>query len=433
MPKNNISSLAAQVRKLEDQLSRCMRCGMCQSVCPLFEQTGREADVARGKLALLSGLMAKMFDDPQGVSDRLNKCLLCGSCAARCPSGVEVLDIFIRARAILAEYSGLSGSKKLVLRQVLCHPERLNQVAGLAEKVQGLVVKQDPPAPETACGRFRPSLLSGRHVPLLAKTPFHGCDSTAVCNESRHAGPRVLFFTGCLIDKVMPDIGHAVVKAMAHHKVSLIIPEPQGCCGIPALSAGDPESFGHLVRHHIRLFRKHRFDYLVTACATCTATIKKSWPALFDGCSGEREYVADLADKTLDISQFFIDVLKVAVLDHPGAEQAAVTVHDPCHLNKSLGITAQPRALILASGRPVKEMADPDKCCGMGGSFSLFYREISTKIGAIKEQNILNTGCRTVAAGCPACILQIKDMLYRSKAPVRVVHPVQLYADHLTK
>ena len=42
--------------KLEGQLVSCRRCGLCQAVCPLFAQTGREADVARGKLALLSGL-----------------------------------------------------------------------------------------------------------------------------------------------------------------------------------------------------------------------------------------------------------------------------------------------------------------------------------------------------------------------------------------
>ena len=79
------------MRELEDQLVVCMRCGMCQAVCPLFRETGFEADVARGKLALLDGLLQEMFKDPQGVYERLNKCLLCGSCAANCPSGVSVL------------------------------------------------------------------------------------------------------------------------------------------------------------------------------------------------------------------------------------------------------------------------------------------------------------------------------------------------------
>jgi ferredoxin len=108
----SMEALARLMRELEDQLVVCMRCGMCQSVCPVFDQTGREADVARGKLALLSGLMESMFDDPEGVYQRLNKCLLCGSCAANCPSGVSVQEIFLKARAILTGYMGLSPAKR---------------------------------------------------------------------------------------------------------------------------------------------------------------------------------------------------------------------------------------------------------------------------------------------------------------------------------
>jgi glycolate oxidase iron-sulfur subunit len=91
---SDMKALSRLMRELEDQLVVCMRCGMCQSVCPLYAQTGREADVARGKLALLDGLLAEMFQDPQGVYDRLNRCLLCGACAANCPSGVSTLEIF---------------------------------------------------------------------------------------------------------------------------------------------------------------------------------------------------------------------------------------------------------------------------------------------------------------------------------------------------
>ena len=104
---SSLKELARLMKELDDQLVTCMRCGLCQAVCPLFAETGREADVARGKLALLSGLAQEILKNPQGVQDHLNRCLLCGSCAANCPSGVKVLDIFIKARAILA---GLHGA-----------------------------------------------------------------------------------------------------------------------------------------------------------------------------------------------------------------------------------------------------------------------------------------------------------------------------------
>ena len=91
-----IKAVTALMKELEAQLGACMRCGMCQAVCPLFAQTGRESDVARGKLALLDGLMHEMFENPKGAYERLNKCLLCGSCAAHCPGGVNALEVFVK-------------------------------------------------------------------------------------------------------------------------------------------------------------------------------------------------------------------------------------------------------------------------------------------------------------------------------------------------
>ena len=76
---SNIKTLTRLMQELEDQLTVCMRCGMCQAVCPLFSETGREVDLARGKLALLDGLIQEMFKNPDGVVERLNRCVLCAS------------------------------------------------------------------------------------------------------------------------------------------------------------------------------------------------------------------------------------------------------------------------------------------------------------------------------------------------------------------
>ena len=63
---SSLKELARLLAELEGRLASCMRCGLCQAVCPLFAETGREADVARGKLALLSGLAQEILKNPQG-------------------------------------------------------------------------------------------------------------------------------------------------------------------------------------------------------------------------------------------------------------------------------------------------------------------------------------------------------------------------------
>jgi glycolate oxidase iron-sulfur subunit len=146
-----------------------------------------------------------------------------------------------------------------------------------------------------------------------------------------------------------------------------------------------------------------------------------------------QEKVAVLAAKTLDISQFLVDKLGVAPLAWgPADGRVPLTYHDPCHLKKSLGVAAQPRALLQANPAYIlKEMPESDWCCGCGGSFTLQHYETSAAIGKRKRDNIAKSGCRVIATGCPACMLQITDMLSQAKLRVQVKHTVEIYAEFL--
>jgi len=428
-----MNQLAVQVKELEDQLVTCIRCGTCQSVCPLFAQTRKEADVARGKLALLTGLMENMFDDPDGVNERLNKCLLCGSCAANCPSGVNVLEIFIKARAILAEYKGLSPAKKLIFKKMLANPGTFDTLVAWAGKFQSIFTKPDGNAQGTSCARLVSPLLANRHFLPLASTPFHK-ELPEQGLRKKGKTLKAAIFIGCLIDKVFPNVARATIKVLDHHGVGVVIPAGQGCCGIPALASGDRDTFTKLVDHNLALFDREKFDVLVTACATCTSTIKKLWPTIYkDADSGTRARLDALSKKTMDINQFLVDRVAPELGTEAGGSPGGkvVTYHDPCHLKKSLGVAAQPRQILKAAGVTLKEMAGPDKCCGMGGSFNVYHYDLSSSIGKIKQQTIQDTGCTTLATGCPACMMQISDMLAKAGADIRVCHPMELYARSL--
>ncbi|MFO7709023.1 MAG: (Fe-S)-binding protein [Desulfobacterales bacterium] len=423
----DIRQLRRLMRQLEDQLVVCMRCGMCQAVCPVFAQTGREADVARGKLVLLDGLMQAMLNDPAAVRERLQRCLLCGSCAANCPSGVNVLDIFLKARAILAGYLGLPPLKKAVFRRLLAHPKTLDRVAEFGTVFQKLFARPVNEIVGTSCARFGSPLLADRHFRTLAAVPLHrSCPS--LDTPAGASGLRVGFFVGCLIDKIFPRVAEAALRVLEHHGVGVFLPEGQGCCGIPAISSGDTRTFNDLVRHNLEKFNSADFDLLVTCCATCTSTIKKIWPSLCDGDLTARAQA--LAARTMDISQFLVKRARVGVSAAASADGRIITFHDSCHLKKSLGVSAEPRDLIRANpGYTLKEMASCDDCCGMGGSFNLEHYGLSARIGRLKRDNIAATGCAVVATGCPACMLQISDMLSQAGDRIAVRHPVEIYAE----
>ncbi len=429
-----MKDLSKLMRQLENQLVVCMRCGMCQAVCPLFEQTGREADVARGKLALLDGLMQEMFKDPRGVHERVNRCLLCGSCAANCPSGVRILEIFLKARAILTGYMGLSPAKKAVFRSLLGRPKLFDRLLETGAVIQRAFARPANELLGTSCARLVSPLLSRRHFVPLARVPFHRRSTPLKPKPGRRgSGIRVAFFVGCLLDKIFPRVAQAVVDVLDHYGVAVIIPKSLACCGIPAVSAGDTQSFQQMVRHNLKRFDPETFDYLVTACATCTATIRHIWPMMVPGNDGEfAETVRKTAEKTLDISQFLVSILDLE--NNPDTDQnaVAVTYHDPCHLKKSLGVWEEPRQLIRANPMAkLTEMDRADACCGMGGSFNLQYYEISAEIGRKKRDLIVSTGCSVVSTGCPACMMQLSDALSKSGDPVAVKHFMEIFAERV--
>jgi glycolate oxidase iron-sulfur subunit len=426
----DLHQLAKMLHELDDQMVACMKCGMCQAVCPVFSETMKEGDVARGKIALLENLSHEMIKDAEGVQDKLNKCLLCGSCAANCPSGVKVLDIFLKARVIVNTYMGLPAVKKAIFQGLLTKPGLFNTVMEVASKFQGVFIKSASDVIGSSCSRINAPIIGGRHFMPLSKKSLRKLEPSRNTRPGK-GGYRVAFFPGCVIDKIFPQVGQAVLKALTHHEIGIYMPAGQACCGIPALASGDKESFDKLVKCNLEIFEKENFDYLLTACATCTATMHELWPLMSgDKSESMQERIAAMSAKVMDVNQFMVDVLKVTM---PVAGSGTkVTYHDPCHLKKSMKVFEQPRALLKSNPKvEFVEMAEADRCCGCGGSFNLQHYELSKEIGTIKRNNIVASGAQVVATACPACMLQMSDMLSQNKDRIAVKHVMEIYAETL--
>jgi glycolate oxidase iron-sulfur subunit len=427
----DINSLTNALMELDDKLIACMKCGLCQAVCPVFGATMLEADVTRGKIALLENLAHKMISDPEAVNEKLGRCLLCASCQANCPSGVNIMDIFIKARHIVATYLGLSPAKKLIFRSLLANPGLFNTLARLGLPLQGIVMRKQNNTQNTACAPLLAKFLGERHIPALPAKPLHATVGTLDTSVGT-SGLRVAFFPGCMGDKLYTDMAKACLKVFAYHGVGVYMPSGLACCGMPALASGDHDGARRQIIANVESLKKKNFDHIVTPCGSCTATFKEWWPELALRMPVEyRATVRELAAKAVDINAFLIDVLKAEALPHKAGARK-VTYHDPCHLKKSLGISSQPRSVIkLNPAYELVEMPEADRCCGCGGSFNLFHYDLSREIGRRKRNNVAGSGARIVAAGCPACMMQLTDMLAQNKDAITVKHPVELYAEAL--
>jgi len=206
----------------------------------------------------------------------------------------------------------------------------------------------------------------------------------------------------------------------------VVFPKKQTCCGIPVFMSGDVEDGIDLMKTNLEAFAPYNPDAIVVACATCGTALKESYKILVEGESREwRDRVNTFSAKVMDISEFLTQKIQLTQAEEKSFLK--VTYHDPCHLNRSQGILAQPRQILKnLPGITLVEMRDPQRCCGGGGSFSFYNYDLSKQISQKKVQDIEATQASTVVTGCPGCMLQLKDQLGQKGLAVEVKHLIQL-------
>ncbi|OQX06552.1 MAG: iron-sulfur cluster-binding protein [Desulfobulbaceae bacterium A2] len=413
------------------ELTRCMKCGNCMAVCPVYGAGKAESHVARGKIAVaeavLDGRLA--VDDPK-VVEMLFNCLVCKSCMQTCPTQVQFDRIMLALRAAIVRKQGLHRLKELIFG-MLRHQQLFDKGMRLGAVMQGLVFRSHPDqraisprSPFAAVGKGL-GFDGQRLMPALAATPLRNRFPEVV--SPPEVARRVAFFTGCSLNYLYPDVGEDIVEILLANKVQVMIPKEQNCCGIAVFVHGDVETARMLARRNIDAMEQSGADHIVTGCGSCGGAWQHDFQELL---SGDPEYApkaAAWAGKTLDLSTFLTRVVKYR---RPlGVVETTVTYHDSCHLRKSMKVWNEPRQILNSiPGVTLREMAGADKCCGSGGSYVLTHYATSAEIANTKVANIAATGATTVTTGCPACMMQLLDQVGRFGQGQAVRHWASLLA-----
>ena len=417
-----------ELERFKDNLDLCTKCGYCTFWCPLYQEQPIESSVSRGKYEMLRQLLAGEQEYTKEFADNLNQCMLCMTCTEHCPEKAQTPPLIVAARADKVKAKGIKFPQNIIYRWLIPHRTLFGNMVRLASWFQGVFV---PKTEGTIrhLSLFFSALGEGRHIPQIA--PRFLRQMVPVVNKPPkdvETKMRVGYFTGCMTDFVFPDLGRHVIDFLTRNGVEVVMPKEQGCCGAPVyLGAGDFEIGRRLADTNVKAFAD--FDYVVTDCATCTSALK-DYPKLLADTPEREEAYAKFADKVKDISEFLVDVLKLPASAYQAAPEVKgkkVTWHDPCHLNRHLGISEQPRQ-ILKSIPDIEfvEMTRPDWCCGMAGAFSIYYYDLSKKIASKKMDTIKESEADIVATGCPGCEIQLIDNTIRNKMPVKVMHIMEL-------
>lgn len=404
----------ANLQSFYDESLKCVRCGLCQAVCPVYAVERHESAVARGKVQIVRALLEERIEPSSPARERLFLCLNCEACTANCPSGVEVTDVILAGRAQMMEDLGQPAVERIVLREVLAHPARMELGAAALALYQRTGLRWL--AQKSGVLRALPGGLAEKEALLPAYIDAKPARrSIARPRAEAPARARVAYFLGCVTNVMYPSVAQSLVQVLEHNGCQVAVPDGLRCCGMPHRNYGDLPTARALEQQNTEALNAADFDAIVTDCATCSSTLR--------GYQG-------LKAPVYDINQFLVDQLGFTAPDRPLPTR--VTYHDPCHLARGQGVRTAPRKVMQAVPElELIEMAEADRCCGGAGTFALTHHDVSMQILDRKIANAAATDADILTTGCPACRMQLSHGLTRyagGQGPREVLHPVELLA-----
>ena len=403
--------MAGLDEKLKQELERCVRCGACLGVCPVYALLGDERVVARGKVRLASRASDEGVDGGtlDCLGDAALMCLKCGRCTASCPNSVDTPAVVRGVRD--SRMAGRAPLKTRLAGMVLRDRAMMRFFAGTAGAMAPMIAARMKDRPGLVMRFSAPGEGARRAIPPFPEKGFFAGSGGDVVVEG--GGRRYMLFTGCIGDVVRPQASGAVVELCRRAGVSMVAPAAQSCCGLMSFSAGDPEGAREMAAMNAKVFAGSGAAAIVTTCASCATMIREHYPEISEASFGE----------VLTFSQFWERELKGRLPRSKDAEQRVrLAFHEPCHLGLSLKVKTQPRELLgsLGGAEYVKTSVEND-CCGYGGAFNVENYRVSRAIGSRKKPAIQEACVDVLATECAGCVMQMTDLLADTERPVEVI------------
>ena len=409
----------------DEDLYRCVHCGLCLSACPTYVELNLETESPRGRIALMKAVKEGRMGISSRVASHWELCLQCRACEAVCPSGVPFGRLMESTRAqVLQQHKEswrLRLAKALFLRGALPHLSRLRlllrllrlyQRWGLQALVRGSQVLKLLPGKLGALEAGLPSVSPAFFGPSPRVYPARG--------ETRMV---VGLLSGCVMPLVHAPTMEATVRVLNRNGCDVVVPMGQGCCGALNVHSGDMEMARGMAMRNIDVFMEAGVEKVVVASAGCGSAMKEYRELLKDH-PDYREKAERFSSMTVDVTEFLAGL----PFDPPKGEvPGLVTYQDSCHLAHAQGIIRAPRQILNAiPGLELAEMENSSRCCGAAGIYTITQREMSQRLLESKMESVAATGAETVATANPGCVIQLEAGLRMTGIPGRVCHVVDL-------
>jgi iron-sulfur cluster protein len=409
------------------QVLRCVRCGACANVCPVYRMVGghQYGHIYIGAIGLIA---TYFFHGREKARNLVQNCINCGACRAVCAAGIDLPGLIKQVHARIQDQEG-HPIQSVMLSLVLKNRGLFHRL------LRSAAVAQKPITGHTPYLRHLPHIFSKAHnfraLPAIAEHPFRD-QWQAIKTVPTHARCRVALFAGCVQDFVYPEHLIAGARLLAAVGAAVEFPMDQSCCGLPVAMMGEQKAAVEVARQNVAAIDPDRYDHIVTLCASCASHLRNGYPHMLGDDSQLGARVRTFAAKVQPLSVLLNDLLGMdAHLFRQSARLPALTYHAPCHLCRGLDVHVAPKELIRKAGHPFYPASEEETCCGFGGTYSAKFPEISAEILSKKLADAQRTGAQILVTECPGCVLQLRGGAQKRGLALEVKHIAEVLAADL--
>ena len=303
--------------------------------------------------------------------DVLWACTTCRACEEQCPVMISYVDKIVDIRRNL-----------MMVRNEFPHQ--------LQKPFQGMETNGNP---WNLSRMDRAAWSDGLEIPTFADNPK----------------AEVLYWVGCAAsyDDRAKKVARATAKLLKMAKVDFaILAQEENCTGDPARRAGNEMLFMMLAEGNVATLNGYKeqggMKTVVTACPHCFNTLKNEYPDL-----GAKLEVVHHTD-------FLLGLLAEGKLTPVNAAEGKVVYHDSCYLGRYNDVYESPREILKRI--PGVELVEAEYwnrqrglCCGAGGAQMWMEEQNTNRVNVKRTLQLVDTGAKTVASGCPFCAVMITD------------------------
>lgn len=369
----------------------CIMCNRCQDACPAYT-TGKVLSPAaleinkryfinqEGARLAAGEASSQTLLEFAITEEAVLACTACGACTDICPVGNDPMRDIMDIR------------RSMVLTENKFPTQWQTAFRGMERSANPWNV---PPTD-------RLKWAEGLDVPTVEQNP----------------NAEILWWVGCApaTDPRAQKTARALAQILKAADVSFaVLGQREQCNGDSARRAGNEFLFNELATSNVEMLNAVAPKRILTTCPHCMHTL-------------EKEYVQFGGNYDVVHHTEFIDELiktKRLKVNAGGTEQ--LTYHDPCYLGRQNGVLVEPRNVLNSVNAELVEMAKHGKqsfCCGAGGAQMWKEEEHgTTRVSAERIRQAQEVGAKTMAVGCPFCMIMLTDAA-KSTAPQMQVRDV---------